>query len=71
LEAWPEVSSDGDEDEDEREEEKEEEAEEAAEENDPSWLVIGALFEKLNSLEENPISGLSDGRFGVVSRSYN
>jgi hypothetical protein len=52
------------------EDEEEEEVEKEREGNGPSWLDLGALSEKLNSLEEGPISVLSDGMFGLASKSY-
>jgi len=47
-----------------------EEDEDEAKENDLSWLDLRALFEKLNSLEKNPISGLAGGTVGLPSASY-
>lgn len=48
----------------------ENEDEDEAEENDLSWLDLKALSEKLNSLGEKSISGMSDGMLGLASPSY-
>ena len=50
------------------EDEDEDEAE--GEENDLSSLDLGALSEKLNSLEDKPLSGLFDGVIGLSSMLY-
>lgn len=47
----------------------EDEDEDEAEENGISGLDLGTLSEKLNSLEEKPVSGLANGAVGIASTS--